>query len=289
MGSSMANMSTSTMASMSSSMSGMATSTMASMSSSMSGMSGMSSASNSTNSSSTHMHMKMHMNTYVTAKWLNYPVVFKNLKADTRGKLFGIFLLVIVVTFVYKLTSFSLWYLELKWSPRNEPLSEEERLMNEKRGRSFIGEIFFPNGSDFFKDIIRTVLIFWSTLLAYMLMLVAMTYILTYIFAIVLGIALFEVFFNRVKIVILRNRRLNVIQSCKFTNQGVCTCGGHSKDSDSDSDITSIKSNTCCQNINSITEKAMDEDEQVVNNANEIGNQNAAEMEVELDPRSRFI
>ncbi len=33
----------------------------------------------------------------------------------------------------------------------------------------------------------------------------------------------------------------------------------------------------------------MDEDEQVVNNANEIGNQNAAEMEVELDPRSRFI
>ena len=129
MGSSMANMSTSTMASMSSSMSGMATSTMASMSSSMSGMSGMSSASNSTNSSSTHMH------TYVTAKWLNYPVVFKNLKADTRGKLFGIFLLVIVVTFVYKLTSFSLWYLELKWGPRNETLSEEERLMNEKRGR----------------------------------------------------------------------------------------------------------------------------------------------------------
>jgi len=210
-------------------------------------------------------------------------------KADTRGKLFGIFLLVIVVTFVYKLTSFSLWYLELKWGPRNETLSEEERLMNEKRGRSFIGEIFFPNGSDFFKDIIRTVLIFWSTLLAYMLMLVAMTYILTYIFAIVLGIALFEVFFNRVKIVILRNRRLNVIQSCKFNNQGVCTCGGHSKDSDSDSDITNIKSNTCCQNINSITEKAMDEDEQVVNNANEIGNQNAAEMEVELDPRSRFI
>lgn len=252
------------------------------MSSSMSGMS-------SSNTTSTTKKMKMKMNTYITAKWLEYPVVFKHLKASNRGQLFGIFLLILVATFVYKLTGFTLWYLELKWSPKNEPLSEEERLINEKRGRSFVGEIFFPNGFDFFKDAIRCVLIFWSTLIAYMLMLVAMTYILSYIFAIVLGIALFEVLFNRVKIVILRNRRLKAIQSCKFSNVGTCTCGVHSKEStDVESGLTNIKSTSCCQ-TNNVTEQALDADEQVVENANQITTDNTADMDVELEPRSRFI
>ncbi|KAL6926148.1 hypothetical protein ACO0SA_001690 [Hanseniaspora valbyensis] len=268
-------------------------------SSGMSGMSGMSSSSTSTSSSS----MDMSMNSYLTSNWKNYPVLFKKLKADTRGKLFGIFLLLIVATFVYKATGFTLWYLELKWSKlssgNNKDMSEEERLLREKRGRSFVGEIFLPSGYDFLKDAVRAVLVFWSTLIAYMLMLAAMSFILTYIFGIVLGLALFEVFFNRIKIVVLRERRLKTISDCKTTNAGVCTCGDHdfsrsSTDVEYDEkdgkDVKKALSSSCCGGGgNAGKDLEEDEPEHDINVANQLTNNNPAQMTEELEPSSRFL
>ncbi|OBA27716.1 hypothetical protein HANVADRAFT_52147 [Hanseniaspora valbyensis NRRL Y-1626] len=268
-------------------------------SSGMSGMSGMSSSSTSTSSSS----MDMSMNSYLTSNWKNYPVLFKKLKADTRGKLFGIFLLLIVATFVYKATGFTLWYLELRWSKlssgNNRDISEEERLLREKRGRSLIGEIFLPSGYDFLKDAVRAVLVFWSTLIAYMLMLAAMSFILTYIFGIVLGLALFEVFFNRIKIVVLRERRLKTISDCKTTNAGVCTCGDHdfsrsSTDVEYDEkdgkDVKKGLSSSCCGGGgNAGKDLEEDEPEHDINVANQLTNNNPAQMTEELEPSSRFL
>ena len=284
--------------SMSMAMSSTTTTSATTSSSGMSGMSGMSSSSTSTSSSS----MDMSMNSYLTSNWKNYPVLFKKLKADTRGKLFGIFLLLIVATFVYKATGFTLWYLELKWSKlsngNNRDMSEEERLLREKRGRSFIGEIFLPSGYDFLKDAVRAVLVFWSTLIAYMLMLAAMSFILTYIFGIVLGLALFEVFFNRIKIVILRERRLKTISDCKTTNAGVCTCGDHdfsrsSTDVEYDEkdgkDVKKALSSCCGGGGNAGKDLEEDEPEHDINVANQLTNNNPAQMTGELEPSSRFL
>ncbi|KAL6929441.1 hypothetical protein ACO0SA_000843 [Hanseniaspora valbyensis] len=284
--------------SMSMAMSSTTTTSATTSSSGMSGMSGMSSSSTSTSSSS----MDMSMNSYLTSNWKNYPVLFKKLKADTRGKLFGIFLLLIVATFVYKATGFTLWYLELKWSKlsngNNRDMSEEERLLREKRGRSFIGEIFLPSGYDFLKDAVRAVLVFWSTLIAYMLMLAAMSFILTYIFGIVLGLALFEVFFNRIKIVILRERRLKTISDCKTTNAGVCTCGDHdfsrsSTDVEYDEkdgkDVKKALSSCCGGGGNAGKDLEEDEPEHDINVANQLTNNNPAQMTEELEPSSRFL
>ncbi|XBW34633.1 hypothetical protein QEN19_000200 [Hanseniaspora menglaensis] len=258
--------------------------------------SSMSSSSSTSSDSNTTMSMSMSMNYFLTSSWKNYPVLFRNLKADTPGKLFGIFLLLMVTTFVYKATSFASWYLELKWSKSSlnsiAATSEEEKLLKEKRGRSFVGEIFLPSGYDFIKDSVRVVLVFWSTLLAYMLMLAAMSFVITYIFAIILGLALFEVFFNRIKIVVLRERRLQTISECKTSNTGICTCGVHnfsrsSTDIDSYSDIKQVSS--CCNgNRNG---KALEEDESEYNVkvANEITNDNPGQMNAELEPSSKFL
>lgn len=256
---------------------------------SMTGMTGSTSSSATTSS--------MTMNYYMTSSWKNYPVLFHKLKADTRGKLFGIFLLVIVVTFVYKATGFTLWYLELKWAKssteNSNNISEEEKLLREKRGRSYLGEIFLPSGYDFIKDAVRLLLVFWSTLLGYMLMLVAMSFIVTYIFAVVLGLSLFEVFFNRIKIVILRERRLKTILDCKTANRGVCTCGDHNF-SRSTTDVDSVaeikKPSSCCGGGNNAQlDLTDDEDEHNVRVVNEIGNINPAQMNEELEPSSRFL
>lgn len=287
-------MPTSTSSSMTMSMS-TATSSASAVTTTSSGMSGMSGMSSSSTSST--MDMDMSMNYYLTSKWENYPVLFSKLKANTRGKLFGIFLLLIVAAFVYKATGFALWYLELKWSKvsgdNSSDLSEEEKLLKEKRGRSFVGEIFLPSGYDFVKDAVRAVLVFWSTLLAYMLMLAAMSFVLTYIFGIVLGLALFEVFFNRIKIVILRERRLRTISECKTSNVGVCTCGDHnfsrlSTDVDTIDDKKPQQPTSCCggKGAAALTEEEAEHNVQVVN---QITNNNPAQMNEELEPSSRFM
>ncbi|KAG0684711.1 hypothetical protein C6P41_002146 [Kluyveromyces marxianus] len=240
------------------SMSGTATSAMAmSMSSSatasatgMSGMSGMSSGDS-----------MPGMNSYLTRKYMNYPVLFKHLNASNRGQAFGIFVLIVAVAFVYKALLFLSWYLELEWFKRST--TPEDQDVDEATGKKiaytvqdlelqkqflptsfskFMFNVFAPNWIDFLHDLVRLLITFASTMLIYMLMLVAMTYVLTYIFAVILGLSLAEIFFNRVKINLLKARELKKEWERRFK---LCQCapapnaGSSYEDDDAQSSTTS--------------------------------------------------
>lgn len=206
------------------------------------------------------------MNSYLTRKYLSYPVLFEKLSAGDKGEAFGIFLLIVVAAFVYKFLLFASWYLELKWFKRfNKEESEEDdetvvyKIEDLELQRQFLPDsfgkfmfnVFAPDWVDFGHDFVRLLLTFCSTMIIYMLMLVAMTFVLTYVFAVILGLSLAEIFFNRIKINLLQGWELKKELDRRFK---ICQCGpvlpkGSSSDSAS---FTSSKmtaegnSNNCC-------------------------------------------
>lgn len=93
--------------------------------SSMSGMSGMSGMSSGDSMPG--------MNSYLTRKYMNYPVLFKHLNASNRGQAFGIFVLIVAVAFVYKALLFLSWYLELEWFKRST--TPEDQDVDEATGK----------------------------------------------------------------------------------------------------------------------------------------------------------
>ncbi|CAI4926280.1 ANL_HP_G0119810.mRNA.1.CDS.1 [Saccharomyces cerevisiae] len=219
--------------------------------SSMSGMSGMSGMSSSDNSSSSgmDMDMSMGMNYYLTPTYKNYPVLFHHLHANNSGKAFGIFLLFVVAAFVYKLLLFVSWCLEVHWFKKWDKQNKYSTLpsANSKdEGKHYdtennfeiqglpklpnlLSDIFVPSLMDLFHDIIRAFLVFTSTMIIYMLMLATMSFVLTYVFAVITGLALSEVFFNRCKIAMLKRwdiqREIQKAKSCP--GFGNCQCGRH--------------------------------------------------------------
>ena len=240
--SSMASMSmgSSSMSGMSMSMSSTPTSSASAQTtsdSSMSGMSGMSSSDNSS-SSGMDMDMSMGMNYYLTPTYKNYPVLFHHLHANNSGKAFGIFLLFVVAAFVYKLLLFVSWCLEVHWFKKWDKQNKYSTLpsANSKdEGKHYdtennfeiqglpklpnlLSDIFVPSLMDLFHDIIRAFLVFTSTMIIYMLMLATMSFVLTYVFAVITGLALSEVFFNRCKIAMLKRwdiqREIQKAKSC---------------------------------------------------------------------------
>ncbi|CAI4858143.1 BDN_1c_G0056020.mRNA.1.CDS.1 [Saccharomyces cerevisiae] len=216
--------------------------------SSMSGMSGMSSSDNSS-SSGMDMDMSMGMNYYLTPTYKNYPVLFHHLHANNSGKAFGIFLLFVVAAFVYKLLLFVSWCLEVHWFKKWDKQNKYSTLpsANSKdEGKHYdtennfeiqglpklpnlLSDIFVPSLMDLFHDIIRAFLVFTSTMIIYMLMLATMSFVLTYVFAVITGLALSEVFFNRCKIAMLKRwdiqREIQKAKSCP--GFGNCQCGIH--------------------------------------------------------------
>ncbi|CAI4919271.1 BEM_collapsed_G0059100.mRNA.1.CDS.1 [Saccharomyces cerevisiae] len=216
--------------------------------SSMSGMSGMPSSDNSS-SSGMDMDMSMGMNYYLTPTYKNYPVLFHHLHANNSGKAFGIFLLFVVAAFVYKLLLFVSWCLEVHWFKKWDKQNKYSTLpsANSKdEGKHYdtennfeiqglpklpnlLSDIFVPSLMDLFHDIIRAFLVFTSTMIIYMLMLATMSFVLTYVFAVITGLALSEVFFNRCKIAMLKRwdiqREIQKAKSCP--GFGNCQCGRH--------------------------------------------------------------
>lgn len=193
------------------------------------------------------MMKNMHMNMWLTPTYNDYPVLFQHLRADTNGKAFGIFLLIVVAAFVYKFITFTSWCLEVHWFKKwnkdskyasifpaankknnaNDPEIMEAHVSGMPRVPNLLRDIFMPSFTDLFHDFIRAILAFISTMIIYCLMLVAMTYVLTYVFAVVTGLALAEVFFNRIKIALMKRwdiqREIALAAACGA--KGECECG----------------------------------------------------------------
>lgn len=227
-------------------------STASSMTTGMSGME-MSTANNSTS-------MEMGMNSYLTRKFKNYPVLFEKLYAKDKRDAFGIFVLILAAAFVYKLINFTSWCLEVHWFKKwnkeenkvlldnnsdtildTDTLNSDSTQFSDFNGASLkepipqlpnlFDEIFAPNLINLSHDVIRILLIFTSTMVIYMLMLAAMSFVLTYVFAVITGLSLSEVFFNRCKMVLLKRwevqRTIERINKCPG---GIsCRCGKHKK------------------------------------------------------------
>ncbi|EDO19232.1 hypothetical protein Kpol_1050p92 [Vanderwaltozyma polyspora DSM 70294] len=258
----MASMTTSPSSSMTMSMQMSTSTAQSSASSSMSGMSGMSGmdmGGNSTMSSNSSMSgmdmdMDMGMNYYLTRTFNGYPVLFHGLHANTKAKAFGIFVLLMTAAFVYKFLLFVSWCLEVhwfkKWNKKNKfSTMDAARSSANKKDQyndgylsddtfvvdplpklpNVIGDIFRPSLIDVSHDLIRTLLTFTSTMIIYMLMLAAMSFVLTYVFGIITGLALAEVFFNRCKLCMLKRwdiqRELENTKNCP--GAGNCQCGRH--------------------------------------------------------------
>ncbi|KAG0666986.1 hypothetical protein C6P45_000158 [Maudiozyma exigua] len=215
-------------------------------------------------SSSGSMDMDMGMNSYLTRKYKNYPVLFEKLYAKDKKGAFGIFVLILVACFVYKFILFVSWCLEVHWFKKwnrtkkfghnnnennnsrkviedyNDSDDDDERTETEytETGGQLVAlpkmpnlmyDIFAPSWKEMCHDIIRILLIFTSTMLIYMLMLVVMTFVLTYTFAVITGLTLSEVFFNRCKISTLRRwdiqREIKKAMNCPGAAN--CKCGRH--------------------------------------------------------------
>ncbi|VEU23240.1 DEKNAAC104376 [Brettanomyces naardenensis] len=190
----------------------------------------------STDSSSSDMSMMM-MNEYFTSYYKDYPVLFKNLHANSRASAFGIFVLIFVACFFFRGFGFLGSYLEhnIFHNYTNSVLVEKEDcecdpaeesdggkkigpehettttplLLSSHSNKSYtqiLKELFFPGMVELCKDSIRLVIAFVVVMIGYALMLTTMSFVLVYFFAVCSGLAFSEVFFNRLAIVLGVNR-----------------------------------------------------------------------------------
>ncbi|EMG45729.1 Copper transport protein, putative [Candida maltosa Xu316] len=192
-------------------------------------------ATTSTNSSDSmgsmghEMGHAMSMNMWLTNSYLDYPVVFRGLKASNGGQAFGIFVLLFAVAFFARMLEFVRNYLEeVVWKNNNyleseQGVSQHQPILatppkscctNAKengnaeehaktssccdpdssvdKSLSPQSETIVPKrevsfASSIIRDMIRLVLCFVPDMLAYALMLAAMTFCLVYFFAVVAG------------------------------------------------------------------------------------------------------
>lgn len=281
---------------------------MHSMSSTMSGMAASSTGMDMAGMNMGGMKMEhMAMNSYLTPKYYKYPLLFEHLSADTKAKAFGIFVLIGVAAFVYKLILFVSWCLEVHWF---KMWSKEDRRNAELTAAMFadpdsvprlppiyalLRDLAMPRTSELLHDFLRTILVFLSTMLVYMLMLAAMSFVLTYVFAVILGITLSEVFFNRLKIYLLRRwelqREIERFNSCPGGSR--CGCGRHSESESVSSSSTypeknktkpKTRNNECCCEDNEIGEINRDRSIEVEVSDNLKRQEQAANMENTLMP-----
>lgn len=239
------------------------------------------------------------MNSYFSTHYKGYPVVIRSLYADNGAQVFGIFLLIILLAFVYKAVLFISWCLEVKWfkavdqstekNPKNQDDENAQQKINAKIPNLL--EIFTPTIKDSRNDFIRLILSFISTALIYVMMLISMTYVVVYFFAVVLGLSMAEVFFNRIKIVFLRRwdlkRELERRRNC--SGGGDCLCDSHIENIDTfalnqKTDKASSVEQCCCTTVLDGRE------EELERQVNELTKQReqVGSMDVDLMPAERF-
>lgn len=280
-------------------------------------------------SNSSDSSMDMGMNYYLTPTYKHYPVLFQHLKADTQGKAFGIFLLIVVAAFAYKFLLFVSWCLEVHWFKRWNKTNKYSTLQVDKNaseknseGKDYYGEdvlemstlpkipnfmfdVFSPSLIDLFHDLIRALLTFTSTMIIYMLMLAAMSFVLTYVFAVITGLALAEVFFNRCKICMLKRwdiqREIKKAVTCP--GAGDCQCGRHEWTNPETATVTSNDQSTqagdggCCGKVEQpvepsccCTEQAKQDERQIEKDILESSKlqEQAGNMDSNLMPAEKF-
>lgn len=184
----------------------------------------------------------MDMQMTFTNNFRDTSVLFEGLKASTKPQAFGIFCLFFFVAIILRGLIFVYVYIEqVIWrNPLgNTPLSYKRTVdfgfvdeiqesfdkestsntittnsgelystslfISPKRKRSILLQMFYTNWKDFEKDIVRLILSFIIAILSYALMLVIMTYVTCYFFAVVLGIAVGEIWFKRLERVLMCN------------------------------------------------------------------------------------
>lgn len=256
----------------------------------------------STGDSMDSMGEMMGMNYYLTRKYLKYPVVFQKLYAKNKRGAFGIFVLILAAAFVYKFLLFINWTLEIHWFKKWNKTRKRQSAMSLKENQgdtvsirsredydsdatevyqdqnglqlatplpqlpNLMFDIFAPNIVDLIHDFIRICIIFTSTMIIYMLMLASMSFVLTYVFAVITGLSLSEVFFNRCKMALLRRweiqRELEKINKC--AGGANCKCGRHRREPINSQNEKDLSSNDS-KNNNNNDEKCCCDDE----NANE--------------------
>ncbi|CUM49382.1 uncharacterized protein AC631_05579 [Debaryomyces fabryi] len=194
--------------------------------------------------SNTSSGMVMQMT--FTNNFRDTSVLFEGLKASTKPQAFGIFCLFFFVAFILRGLIFVYVYIEqVVWrrgqeslslsykrtvdfgfddeiqepfekqgsesntySTNSEELNLTPALLSQKKRRSFLLQMFYTNWKDFEKDIVRLILSFLIAILSYSLMLVIMSYITCYFFAVVLGIAVGEVWFKRLERISICNEQI---------------------------------------------------------------------------------
>ncbi|SMN18177.1 similar to Saccharomyces cerevisiae YPR124W CTR1 High-affinity copper transporter of the plasma membrane, mediates nearly all copper uptake under low copper conditions [Maudiozyma saulgeensis] len=270
--------------------------------------------SNSTSSSSMNMEMEMGMNSYLTRKYKDYPVLFEKLYAKDKKGAFGIFVLILAACFVYKFILFVSWCLEVHWfkkwnkskkfnkndlnNDKNIEDYDDERTETEytETGGQLVAlpklpnlmyDIFAPSWKDMFHDIVRILLIFTSTMLIYMLMLVVMTFVLTYVFAVIIGLTLSEVFFNRCKISTLRrwNIQREIKKAMNCPGAANCKCGRHVQQEQKNS----FDSRDSYDPVTKYNEKDSTNESTQDNNNNQNGNKNKCVCEPDIHDQDRQI
>lgn len=173
-------------------------------------------------SSMDHSMGSMHM--FFTTQYDDYPVLFKDLRANNAGQAFGIFLLLFVVAFLVRGIEFTRNYLEqVVWknpsyvdchpgqaevTPKaanccsgdetDESTAKVDTRINEVEGaHANARPSWLPLASRLVRNAIRLALCILPDLFGFALMLAAMTYTLTYFFAVVLGLGIGRFFFER--------------------------------------------------------------------------------------------
>lgn len=185
----------------------------------------------------------MNMQMTFTNNFRDTSVLFEGLKASTKPQAFGIFCLFFFVAIILRWLIFVYVYIEqVIWRnpPENTPLSYKRTVdfgfddeiqepfdkqestsntmttnsrelnstslfLSPKRKRSILLQMLYTNWKDFEKDIVRLILSFIIAILSYTLMLVIMTYVTCYFFAVVLGIAVGEIWFKRLERILMCN------------------------------------------------------------------------------------
>lgn len=185
----------------------------------------------------------MDMQMTFTNNFRDTSVLFEGLKASTKPQAFGIFCLFFFVAIILRGLIFVYVYIEqVIWhnTPANPPLSYKRTLdfgfddeiqepfdkqestsntittnsgelnstslfLSPKRKPSILLQMFYTSWKDFEKDIVRLILSFLIAILSYALMLVIMTYVTCYFFAVVLGIAVGEIWFKRLERILMCN------------------------------------------------------------------------------------
>lgn len=201
---------------------------------SMGSMGSMSMGSMSSNSSDMTM---TGMNMYLTTDFMNYPVIFKGLQANTKAKAFGIFMLLFFIAFLLRGIEFLRLYLEQKvWKNptylgacaplhTNElrasfnrsvdidpkaasccaPTKTNDVDSDVKLAESSIepDQAMAHNphklrlASSLFRDFIRLILCILPDMFSFALMLAAMTFCVTYFFGVVIGLGFGRFFFEK--------------------------------------------------------------------------------------------